>query len=267
MKTSTIANVFLIFMGLYDYAEAESDFDLDLEHVPKLEKPRLGEHVLPHPDGLEFLAQNKNVPGVTLLPSGVQYKVERAGLGMSHPTKHSLCRIHYEGHSRDGTKFDSSYTRDRIIKTRPDHLVKGLEETIPMMVEGDIWEIFVPAHLGYSSYHSSSHDGLDHSDVTIFKIWLVDIIGKKKDAVDRCDITSLVGCKGDTKIYIENSLIRYKTVDRMKIQVKRLEKKLHRGPATSEMKHDLHNKIHILNVLINHKESGVSVPTSGLDEL
>lgn len=265
MKASTIANVFLFFMGLYDYSDAESE--IDFEYSQKLEKTKLGKYLMPNPDGLEFLAQNQKLPGVTVLPSGVQYKVERAGLGMYHPTKHSVCRIHYEGHSREGTRFDSSYARDRIIKTRPDHLVKGLEEVIPMMVEGDIWEIFVPAHLGYSSYHSSSHDGLDHSDVTIFKIWLVDILGEKIDAIDRCDITSLVGCNGSTKTYIENSLMRYRTADRMKIQVKKLEKKLHRGPATSEMKHDLHNKIHILNVLINHKESGGSFPTSERDEL
>jgi len=145
--------------------------------------------------------------------------------------------------------------------------VKGLDEVIPLMVEGDIWEIFVPAHLGYSSYHSSSHDGLDHSDVTIYKIWLVEIMGKKKEAIDRCDITSLVGCKGDTKAYIETSLIRYKTVDRMKLQINKLEKKLHRGPATTEMKHDLHNKIHILNELINHRENGDSLPNFESDEL
>ena len=136
-----------------------------------------------------------------------------------------------------------------------------------LMVEGDLWEIFVPSELGYSAYHSNAHDGIDHSDVTIFKIWLVEILGETADATDRCDVISLVGCNDKLKTYIENSLRRYKSVHRMKLQVRELKKKMHGHKVSAEKKHELHNKIHILELLIEHKENGGSHPSSISDEL
>ena len=65
--------------------------------------------------GLKFLEDNKNKEGVITLPSGMQYKVLRAGDGPDHPTADSSCECHYEGRSAanypDGEKFDSSYDR------------------------------------------------------------------------------------------------------------------------------------------------------------
>ena len=65
--------------------------------------------------GLAFLAANKDKEGVVELPSGLQYKVIKAGEGTDHPTVSSPCECHYEGRTAanypSGAKFDSSYDR------------------------------------------------------------------------------------------------------------------------------------------------------------
>ena len=124
-----------------------------------------------------------------------------------------------------------------------------------LMVEGDLWEIYVPAEHGYGSYQSVAHDGLDHTDVIIYKVWLVEITGKKIDAIDRCDILTLKGCTGQIKEFIESATQRYRTLDRMKIQRNRLERQMQTGTGTAEMKFWLHNKIHILDVLLQDMEN------------
>ena len=48
--------------------------------------------------GIKFLADNKNKEGVVELPSGLQYKVLRAGDGQSHPSVSSPCECHVRTH-------------------------------------------------------------------------------------------------------------------------------------------------------------------------
>ena len=52
-------------------------------------------HLKPNEEGIEFLRQNAERSDVTVLNSGVQFKVDRKGLGMYHPLKHSLCHMHF----------------------------------------------------------------------------------------------------------------------------------------------------------------------------
>jgi hypothetical protein len=71
----------------------------------------------------KFLAENKTKEGVVTLPSGLQYKVLRAGNGDGHPLPNSPCECHYEGRcAKDwpsGKKFDSSYDRRSTGAPRP----------------------------------------------------------------------------------------------------------------------------------------------------
>lgn len=59
----------------------------------------------------KFLEENKKAEGVTVLPSGLQYKVLKSGEGAT-PTENDTVRTHYEGKLVDGTVFDSSYERN-----------------------------------------------------------------------------------------------------------------------------------------------------------
>lgn len=75
----------------------------------------------------KFLAENKLKEGVVTLPSGLQYKVLRAGDGDKHPLPNSPCDCHYEGRcAKDwptGKKFDSSYDRGSPTAFAPNQVL------------------------------------------------------------------------------------------------------------------------------------------------
>jgi len=60
--------------------------------------------------GEAFLAQNKTKPGVVTLPSGLQYKILKAGEGKK-PAESDTVECNYRGTLINGTEFDSSYKR------------------------------------------------------------------------------------------------------------------------------------------------------------
>ena len=64
-----------------------------------------------NPEGLAFLEEKKKDPDVVALPSGLLYKVLKAGDGDYHPGPSTPCSCHYAGTLIDGTEFDSSYGR------------------------------------------------------------------------------------------------------------------------------------------------------------
>ena len=70
--------------------------------------------------GEDFLAANKQKPGVTELPSGLQYEVLTEGNGPK-PLATSTVTCHYHGTLIDGTVFDSSVKRGQpaaLLRTR-----------------------------------------------------------------------------------------------------------------------------------------------------
>merc|ERR1719453_1928275 len=103
--------------------------------------------------GLKFLEENKGKEGVITLPSGLQYKVLRAGDGAFHPTADSSCECHYEGRTAQsypsGETFDSSYARGSPTSFAPNQVIKGWTEAMQLMVEGDKWEMYIPSELAY----------------------------------------------------------------------------------------------------------------------
>ena len=95
--------------------------------------------------GVKFLGENGKKEGVVTLHSGLQYKVIKTGSGQSHPTVDSSCSCHYHGTLIDGTVFDSSYDRGSPTSFAPNQVIKGWTEAMQLMVEGDIWELYIPS--------------------------------------------------------------------------------------------------------------------------
>lgn len=79
---------------------------------------------------LEFLKENAEKPDVTVLPSGLQYRVLEKGSGPFHPTVDSPCSCHYEGTLINGDKFDSSYDRGEPTTFAPNQVIKGWTEAM-----------------------------------------------------------------------------------------------------------------------------------------
>jgi len=154
--------------------------------------------------GIAFLAENKDKPGVITLPSGLQYKVLRAGTGDSHPTADSQCDCHYEGRTAQsfpgGETFDSSYARGEPTAFAPNQVIKGWTEAMQLMVEGDKWEMYIPSELGYGDRGSPPKIG--GGDVLVFTMEIIKIKGAKKPA-SKCDAKTYEGCSEKESEYLK----------------------------------------------------------------
>lgn len=76
--------------------------------------------------------------------------------GENHPLPDTSCECHYEGRTAQewnkapkGKKFDSSYDRGSPTSFAPSGVVAGWTEAMQLMVEGDKWEMYIPADLAY----------------------------------------------------------------------------------------------------------------------
>lgn len=126
------------------------------------------------PEGYVWLEGNAKKEGVVVLPSGLQYKVLETGKGPAGIKSDTPCSCHYEGTLLDGTVFDSSYKRGKPITFAPRQVIKGWTEAMQLMREGDKWELYIPAELGYGGRGSPS-GSIKPGDTLIFTIEIVQV--------------------------------------------------------------------------------------------
>ena len=100
--------------------------------------------------GDAFLAENKAKEGVVTLPSGLQYKILKAGTGPK-PTAEDSVVCDYRGTLIDGKEFDSSYKRGKPLTIPVSGVIKGWTEAMLLMPVGSKWQLFLPADLGYGN--------------------------------------------------------------------------------------------------------------------
>ena len=99
-------------------------------------------------DAKTFLEKNKSQDGVHVLDNGLQYKIEKSGEGVM-PKSSDEVTVMYEGKLTDGTIFDSSYARGAPATFRVDQVIKGWQDALQKMREGDVWILYIPAELAY----------------------------------------------------------------------------------------------------------------------
>jgi peptidylprolyl isomerase len=82
-------------------------------------------------------------------PSGLAYKVLRAGTGTVHPERRSRVTVHYTGWTTDGKMFDSSVKRGQPATFALDEVIAGWTEGVQLMVEGEKTRFWIPQRLAY----------------------------------------------------------------------------------------------------------------------
>ncbi len=100
-------------------------------------------------EGEAFLAENKKKEGIVTLPSGLQYKVLKAGEG-ERPHDTDTVTVHYTASFINGSEFDSSYRRGQPA-TLPvnGEIIPGWKEALKLMQKGAKWKLFIPSNLAY----------------------------------------------------------------------------------------------------------------------
>jgi len=126
--------------------------------------------------GDAFLAGNKKKEGVKTLPSGLQYKVIKAGKGKK-PKPDDSVTTNYRGTLIDGTEFDSSYKRGQPAAFKVSGVIPGWTEALQLMEEGAKWQLFIPPSLAYGERGAGGTIGPNAT--LIFEIELISIQEKK----------------------------------------------------------------------------------------
>jgi FKBP-type peptidyl-prolyl cis-trans isomerase FklB len=135
-----------------------SDFVAEMR--VKMTKARLNAAEDNKKAGAAFLAANKEKTGVVTLPSGLQYKILKAGTGPK-PTEESVAVFFYRGTLIDGTEFDSTTRTGKpaTLKVSDHNLISGFREALKLMPVGSKWQIFIPCDLAYGPMGSGRQVG------------------------------------------------------------------------------------------------------------
>ena len=110
-------------------------------------------------EGEAFLKLNATREGVKVLPSGLQYKILKAGFGKM-PGPASKVRCHYEGKFVDGRIFDQ--------------VIPGWTEALQLMPEGSKWELYIPYQLAYGE--AGAHGAIPPCAALTFVVELIAVI-------------------------------------------------------------------------------------------
>lgn len=124
-------------------------------------------------EGAAFLAENGAKEGVTTTESGLQYKVIRAGTGVS-PTADSRVEVHYRGTLIDGREFDASSKHGGAVELNVSEVIPGWTEALQKMKEGAKWELYLPSELAYGPQGTGGIIG--PSATLIFEVELLKVL-------------------------------------------------------------------------------------------
>ncbi len=119
-----------------------------------------------------YLEAKAKEEGVVVLPSGLQYKIIRAGTGSS-PAPTDTVETHYSGTFVDGKGFDSSYDRGEPATFSVNRVIPGWTEALQLMKVGAKWELYIPYNLAYGA---AGRQGIPPYSTLIFEIELLRIV-------------------------------------------------------------------------------------------
>jgi len=109
---------------------------------------------------------------VVTLPSGLQYKILKAGDG-TKPTDADTVECQYRGTLINGAEFDSSYRRGQPATFKVSGVIAGWQEALKLMPVGSKWQLFVPAQLAYGE--QGAGDVIGPNATLIFEVELLAI--------------------------------------------------------------------------------------------
>lgn len=119
-----------------------------------------------------WLEEKAKEKGVNALPCGILYKVISQGSNDGrHPTRRSIVTAHYTGSTINGKKFDSS-RGGTPLAVRLSDLIDGWIIAMQQMCVGDMWEVYIPAEMGYGKF---SQPGIPGNSTLVFDIELIAI--------------------------------------------------------------------------------------------
>ena len=121
----------------------------------------------------DFMAANKQKPGVKETPTGLQYEVITEAEGRK-PGRTSKVRVHYTGTLLNGQVFDSSVQRGEPAEFGLNQVISGWTEGLQLMSEGAKYRFFIPARLAYGE--RGAPGAIPPNAALIFEVELLKIL-------------------------------------------------------------------------------------------
>ncbi len=128
-------------------------------------------------DSKKFLVDNKKRPGVKATPSGLQYKVIKAGKG-AKPKPDDVVSVNYHASFVNGVEFEAS--GEKPFVTAVNQVIPGWEEALQMMDVGSKWQLFIPPDLAYGE--QGSPPAIGPNTTLVFELELLQINKPTKPA-------------------------------------------------------------------------------------
>ena len=117
--------------------------------------------------------------GVVTTPSGLQYKVVKAGpAGGAHPSATDVALVTYEGRLLDGSTFDKSQ-QPTPFPVAPGATVPGFSEGLRLMSKGAKYRFWMKPALAYGTDEKRGPDGkvaIPANSTLVFDVELIDFI-------------------------------------------------------------------------------------------
>lgn len=122
----------------------------------------------------EWLAKIEKKSGVKKTASGLLYKIEKEGDMSAKPTSlEDVVTVHYEGTTRTGKVFDSSYKRNQTINFPLNGVIKGWGEGLQLVGKGGKITLWIPAELAYGERGAGADIG--PNEALCFVVELFDV--------------------------------------------------------------------------------------------
>jgi FKBP-type peptidyl-prolyl cis-trans isomerase FkpA len=159
------AELELVRKGMADAAAGKPALDLDVQG-PKIQPLATARTKAASKAYLDKAALQ---PGAVRLPSGVIYREERAGTGVSPKATDSV-KVNYRGTLTNGTEFDSSYKRNEPITFQLTGVIACWTEGVQKMKPGGKAMLTCPAELAYGD---RGQQGIPPGSTLVFEIELL----------------------------------------------------------------------------------------------
>ena len=121
----------------------------------------------------KWLSKIEKKNGVQKTESGLLYRIDREGDGAQATLDTDVVLVNYEGKTRDGKVFDSSYERGEPISFPLNGVIKGWTEGMKLVKAGGQITLWIPSELAYGENGAGSDIG--PNEALEFKVELIEV--------------------------------------------------------------------------------------------
>ncbi|MBO7262937.1 MAG: FKBP-type peptidyl-prolyl cis-trans isomerase [Alistipes sp.] len=124
-------------------------------------------------ESAKWLAEVEKQEGVQKTESGLLYRIDREGEGAQATADSDVVLVNYEGKTRDGKVFDSSYERNEPISFPLDGVIAGWTEGMKLVKAGGQITLWIPSALAYGE--NGAGNDIGPNEALEFKVELLEV--------------------------------------------------------------------------------------------